>query len=79
MKGFQVLFDIGPLETMARLVKKALQLFSQDQSQKATEHVAPNGFIPLMKHRSGFQNSFQISEGLFDLPEFFVFERYLFG
>jgi hypothetical protein len=49
-------------------LQAALQFFSQNQSQEAAKDMAPDGRVLLMKNRTGFQDGFDIPEGLFYLP-----------
>jgi len=55
LQGLEILFDVGPLKYMAGILQASFQFFSQDQRQKAAEHVAPDVLIALMVYRSGFK------------------------
>ena len=54
LQSLDILFNVGPLKNMAGIVQSPFQFFSQDQRQKAAEHVAPDILIALMVYRSGF-------------------------
>jgi hypothetical protein len=41
LKGFKVLFDIGPFKYVASSIQTTFKLFSQNQSQETAEYVAP--------------------------------------
>jgi hypothetical protein len=56
LKRFQILFDVCPFKTMARLIQTTIQFFPQYQGQKAAKYMAPDRFIPLMKNGPGFQH-----------------------
>ncbi len=64
---------------MAICFKPSIQLFSQYQGQKATEHVASDILIPLVIDGSGLQHGFHIPEDMFHLPQFLILEGHLFG
>jgi hypothetical protein len=68
LKRLQILLDVGPFKCVTGFLQAALQFFSQNQSQEAAKDMAPDGRVLLMKNRTGFQDGFDIPEGLFDLP-----------
>src|SRR4030042_4511620 len=55
LKRFQILFDVCPFKTMARLIQTSIQLFSQNKGKKATEHMAPDGLVTLVEDGACFQ------------------------
>ena len=42
LEGFQVLFDVRPLEYMAGLVQPSLEFLSENQGEEAAKHVTAN-------------------------------------
>jgi len=48
LQGSKIPLDVGPLEYMTGMVQAPLQFFSQDQGQKAAEHVAPDVLVALV-------------------------------
>ena len=48
LQGSKIPLDVGPLEYMTGMVQAPLQFFSQDQDQKAAEHVAPDVLVALV-------------------------------
>jgi hypothetical protein len=41
LQGVKILLDVGPLENVAGFFQSAVQLFSEQQRQKAAEHMSP--------------------------------------
>jgi hypothetical protein len=77
LKRFQILFDVCPFKTMARLIQTVIQFFSQNKGQKAAEHMASDGLVTLVKDGACFQNRLDLPEDLLHLPEFLVLEGHL--
>src|SRR5271169_1552906 len=79
LQGFEILFDVRPLEAVAVSLNPPVQFFFEDQSQKAAEHVAANRLIALMKHRTGLKEGLCGAKDVLHLPEFLVFQRHVVG
>jgi hypothetical protein len=77
LKRFQILFNVCPFKTMARLIQTAIQFFPQNKGKKATEYMTPDGLVTLVKYRACFQNRLDLSKDLLHLPEFLVLEGHL--
>jgi len=79
LQGPKILLDIGPLENVAGFFQSAVQLFSEQQRQKAAEHISSDGLIPLVEDGPCFKKALHIPEGPLNLPELFVPESNLGG
>jgi len=47
LQGLEILLDVGPFETVARLLQPAIQFFPDDQGQEAAKDMPPDDFIDL--------------------------------
>jgi len=78
LKRLQILFDVCPFKTVARLIKASIQFFPQSKGKKAAEYMTPDSLVTLVEDGTRLQNRLDLSEDLFHLPEFLVFEGRLF-
>ena len=80
LQRFEILLDICPFETVARLLQAPIQFLAQHQSQETAKNMAPDRLI----HADGkmgrvSQNRLDIPENLLHLPQLLVLESHPLG
>jgi hypothetical protein len=79
LQGFEIPLDVRPLKTIAGGLDTPVQFLFEDKDEKAAEHMAANGLVPLVIDRAGLKDRLGVPKDLLDLPELLILQRHFIG